>query len=121
MLVGAGGFIGSILRFMVSGWTQRLAVAGVFPYGTLIVNVIGCLLIGFLAGYAEHRQALEPAQRLFLTVGLLGGFTTFSAFALETNSLMQDALVFRAALNITLQVILGLTAAYVGYVASRLI
>jgi CrcB protein len=119
MIVGAGGFIGSVLRFMIGGWAQRLAAAGVFPYGTLVVNVVGCLLIGFLGGVAEYRQALEPAQRLFLMIGVLGGFTTFSAFAFETIALMQDAQMFKAALNTGLQVIMGLTAAYVGYLGAR--
>ena len=121
LIVGAGGFIGSVLRFMIGGWAQRLAAAGVFPYGTLVVNVIGCLLIGFLGGLAEYRQALEPGQRLFLMIGVLGGFTTFSAFAFETIGLMQDAQVLKALLNISLQVILGLAAAYLGYLAARFI
>jgi CrcB protein len=121
MIVGAGGFIGSVLRFMIGGWVQRLAAAGVFPYGTLVVNVVGCLLIGFLGGVAEYRQALEPAQRLFLMIGVLGGFTTFSAFAFETIGLMQDAQMFKAALNTGLQVIMGFTAAYVGYLGARFI
>jgi CrcB protein len=121
MIVGAGGFIGSVLRFMIGGWAQRLAATGVFPYGTLVVNVVGCLLIGFLGGLAEYRQVLEPAQRLFLMIGVLGGFTTFSAFAFETIGLMQDAQVFKAAMNTGLQVILGFTAAYAGYLGARFI
>ncbi len=73
---------------MISGWVQRLVVTGVFPYGTLVVNVLGCFLIGILGGLAEYRQVLEPGQRLFLMIGVLGGFTTFSTFAFETLSLM---------------------------------
>ena len=69
MLVGAGGFVGSALRYVVSVWVQRLAATGGFPYGTLAVNVIGCLLIGLLGGLAEYRQVLNPGQRLFLMVG----------------------------------------------------
>ena len=121
MIVGAGGFIGSVLRFMVAGWVQRLAFSSVFPYGTLVVNVIGCLLIGFLGGLAEYRQILEPGQRLFLMIGVLGGFTTFSAFAFETLSLAQDAELVRAIANITLQVVLGFTAAFAGFVGARYI
>jgi CrcB protein len=121
MIVGAGGFIGSALRFMIGGWAQRVAAAGVFPYGTLVVNVVGCLLIGFLGGLAEYRQALEPAHRLFLMIGVLGGFTTFSAFAFETIGLMQDAQVLKAVVNTGLQVILGFTAAFVGYLGARFI
>lgn len=121
MIVGAGGFVGSALRFMVGGWAQRLATVGVFPYGTLVVNVVGCFFIGFLGGVAEYRQALDPGQRLFLMIGVLGGFTTFSAFAFETLGLMQEAQVLKAALNTGFQVILGFTAAYFGYLAARII
>jgi CrcB protein len=121
LIVGTGGFIGSALRFMIGGWAQRLAAAGVFPYGTLVVNVVGCLFIGLLGGLAEYRQALEPGQRLFLMIGVLGGFTTFSAFAFETIGLVQDAQVLKAVVNTGLQIILGFTAAYVGYVAARFI
>ena len=65
MIVGAGGFVGSALRFVISGWVQQFAGTGGFPYGTLAVNVIGCLLIGLLGGLAEYRQVLEPGTRLF--------------------------------------------------------
>jgi CrcB protein len=119
MIVGAGGFIGSALRFVVSTWTQRLAATGDFPYGTLVVNVAGCLLIGLLGGLAEYRQVLEPATRLFLLVGILGGFTTFSTFAYETLSLAQDADFARALINTLLQVVLGFAAAFVGVAAAR--
>ena len=118
-IVGAGGFIGSILRFMISGWVQRLAITGVFPYGTLVVNVLGCFLIGVLGGLAEHRQVLEPGQRLFLMIGVLGGFTTFSTFAFETLSLVQDAEVLKGMVNTLLQVILGFAAAFAGFVGTR--
>ena len=121
MWVGAGGFVGSVLRFVIGGWAQRLAAAGEFPYGTLVVNVVGCLFIGFLGGVAEYRQALDPAQRLFLMIGVLGGFTTFSAFAFETLGLLQDAQALKAIVNTGLQVFLGFSAAYRGYLGARLI
>lgn len=119
LLVGAGGFIGSVFRFLISGWVQRLAVTGVFPYGTLAVNVLGCFLIGILGGLAEYRQVLEPGQRLFLMIGVLGGFTTFSTFAFETLSLMQDAELLKSLVNTLLQVCLGLAAAFAGFVGAR--
>lgn len=119
MIVGAGGFIGSALRFMVSGWAQRLAVASVFPYGTLVVNVLGCLLIGILGGLAEYRQVLEPGQRLFLMIGVLGGFTTFSTFAFESLSLMQDAELLKALANTALHVVLGFAAAFAGFLGVK--
>lgn len=119
LLVGAGGFIGSVFRFMISGWVQRLVVTGVFPYGTLVVNVLGCFLIGILGGLAEYRQVLEPGQRLFLMIGVLGGFTTFSTFAFETLSLMQDAELLKSLVNTLLQVCLGLAAAFAGFIGAR--
>ncbi len=119
MIVGAGGFIGSALRFVVSGWAQRLAAASVFPYGTLAVNVLGCLLIGILGGLAEYRQVLEPGHRLFLMIGVLGGFTTFSTFAYESISLLQDAELLKAMANTGLQVILGFAAAFAGFVGVK--
>lgn len=119
MIVGAGGFVGSALRFAVSGWVQQATGTGSFPYGTLAVNVIGCLLIGLLGGLAEYRQVLEPGTRLFLMIGILGGFTTFSTFAYESLSMVQDAEFFKVLANTVLQVGLGFAAAYFGFVAAR--
>ncbi len=119
MLVGAGGFVGSALRFLISGWAQRLAATGGFPYGTLAVNVLGCLLIGLLGGLAEYRQVLTPGQRLFLMVGILGGFTTFSTFGYETWALAQDSEYLKAIANTLLQVVLGFAAVFVGVVVAR--
>ncbi len=115
VLVGAGGFIGSVLRFMISGWTQRLAVWSVFPYGTLVVNVLGCLLIGVLGGLAEFRQVLEPGHRLFLMIGVLGGFTTFSTFAYETLALLRDGEALRAGANVVASVSLSMIFVWLGY------
>jgi CrcB protein len=119
-IVGLGGFLGSALRFMISGWVHRAIPLSTFPYGTMVVNVTGCLLIGYLGGLVDFRQMLEPGQRLFLIIGVLGGFTTFSTFAFETMALARDAELFRAAVNILLQVILGCASALVGYVGARL-
>ena len=119
--VGLGGGIGSMLRFAVGGWAQRWVPLSQFPLGTLTVNVVGCLLIGLLGGLADYRQALDPGQRAFLLIGVLGGFTTFSAFAFETLNLAQDGELFRAGANVVLQTVLGLGAAALGYVAARLL
>jgi len=117
--VGFGGAIGSMLRFIVGGWAQRFTPFSQFPVGTLTVNVLGCLAIGLLGGLADYRQALDPGQRAFLMIGVLGGFTTFSAFAFETLGLAQDGALLRAGANVVMQTLLGLTAATLGYVAAR--
>ena len=121
MLVGLGGFCGSGLRFVLSGWAQRMFQHSQFPVGTLTVNVLGCLLIGYLGGLAEQRQVLEPGVRLFLLVGVLGGFTTFSTFAYESLALAQDAEYFKMLLNVMLQVMVGFSAAWIGLVLARYI
>ncbi len=117
--VGFGGFVGSSLRFMLSGWVHRIPGTGSFPHGTLVVNVLGCLAIGLLGGWAEHRQVFSPAARLFLMIGVLGGFTTFSTFAFETVALAHASDVARMFANIVLQLVLGLSAAWLGYLIAR--
>lgn len=121
LLVGLGGFVGSALRFLLGGWVHRLTPGSTFPYGTLTVNVAGCLVIGFLGGMLELRQAVGPGERLFLIVGVLGGFTTFSSFAYETLGLAHGGDLLRAGANVTAQVVLGLTAAWLGYAAAQLL
>jgi CrcB protein len=118
--VGFGGFVGSSLRFLISGWVHRLPGTGSFPYGTLVVNVVGCLVLGLIGGWAEHRQMLPPAARLFVLIGVLGGFTTFSTFAYETLALATASDAARAFTNIALQLVLGLGAAWVGFSAARM-
>ena len=119
-LVGAGGFIGAMARFGVNSLAHRSAALAGFPYGTLIVNMIGCLLIGVAVGMIETREGIGPDFRLFVVVGLLGGFTTWSAFGFETFSLIRDADYLKAAVNVLLQVLLGLALVWAGYaLASR--
>jgi len=118
-LVGLGGFVGSSLRFVVAGWVQRLAPGGDFPWGTLAVNVLGCLFLGFLGGAAELAGVLTVPQRLFLMIGLLGGFTTFSTFAYETFALARGTEVLKAFANVVSQVILGFGAAWLGFLGAR--
>ena len=120
LLVGTGGFLGSVLRYLISGWVFRLLDKPWFPAGTLAVNLAGCLAIGFLGGIAEQRRIFEPEIRFFVFVGILGGFTTFSAFAYETASLAHDARLTAALLNITLQVVVGLLAVWLGGLMARL-
>ena len=86
-----------------------------FPYGTMAVNIVGCLAIGCLNGLAETRQMFAPEARLFLLVGLLGGFTTFSTFGYETLALLRDAEIGAALANVIVQVTIGLLCVWLGY------
>jgi CrcB protein len=115
LLVGIGGALGSIGRYLLGGWVHALTPFGTFPLGTLVVNVLGCLIIGVLGGINDVRQALGPELRVFLMIGVLGGFTTFSSFAYETLALARDAEMGRALVNVAAQVLLGLGAAWIGY------
>lgn len=115
LLVGLGGCVGSILRYLVVDLTSRLLSAPRLPYGTLVVNVLGCLLIGMLGGVADTRHTLSPEMRSLLFVGLLGGFTTFSAFGYETHALAREGQVLLGLSNVALQVIVGLGAVWIGY------
>ena len=87
LLVGAGGFLGAIARYGLGGLIHR-CTSTVFPAGTLAVNTIGCLIIGVLMSLVEDRQLLAPNTRVFLMIGVLGGFTTFSSFGYETVELL---------------------------------
>ncbi len=118
ILVGCGGFIGAVMRYMLSGWLQSLAPGIFFPLGTLGVNVLGCLCIGLMGGYAENVQLFAPPVRLFLMIGLLGGFTTFSTFGYEALSLMRDGEFVWSFVSVLLHVTLGLGAVWLGYAAS---
>lgn len=114
LLVGLGGFLGAIARYALGSWVAHLAVQGRFPLGTFVVNVLGCLVVGVLAGVAERYQLFGPAARLFLFTGLLGGFTTFSAFGLEAVALLRRGDVGVAALYAGGSVLLGLSAVWAG-------
>jgi CrcB protein len=116
LIVAAGGAVGSVLRFLMQGWVQRTA-GGPFPLGTLAVNLVGCLAIGLLtaAFAAPSGWQLREEYRFGLTAGLLGGFTTFSAFGLETYLLGSGGQPRLAALYIALSVTLGLAAVWTGH------
>ena len=113
-LVGGGGFLGSVARYYLTGWATQMSHARRFPVGTLVVNLTGCLLIGILAGLAEHAHVLTPAARLFALTGFVGGFTTYSAFAYETYFLGREHLALAGVANVVLQVVLGLGAVVLG-------
>ncbi len=96
LLVALGGALGSVLRWSVSSWLARLSRDAAFPWGTLAVNIAGSAAIGFVLTLAFERGSVPPAVRLFLVTGVLGGFTTFSAFSWETLTLMRDGHVLAA-------------------------
>jgi CrcB protein len=121
VLVGLGGFLGSVLRYGVSGLVQRLGPAGgAFPLGTLGVNALGSFLIGLLGGLADSRGLFGPGARLLIFLGLLGGFTTFSSFSYETLQLLKDGQWHLAGLNVAGQLLLGLGAVWLGWGLGRL-
>ena len=120
LAVGAGGALGSMARYGVGALLVRLAPAYALPYATFIVNVTGCLAIGLLAGLlAASRLEWTPVTRGFVLVGILGGFTTFSSFGLDTLALAQAGQPGTAALNIAGQVVLGLLAVFGGFAIGR--
>jgi len=119
LLVATGGALGSVARFFMAGAAHGLLPGVLFPVGTLAVNLSGSLVIGLFGGLAEGRDFLVPEVRLLLFTGVLGGFTTFSAFAWETLGLALDAAWWRFALNVTAQVVLGLGAVAGGYFLGR--
>jgi fluoride exporter len=118
ILVAAGGAIGSVWRYVLTTLVMR-ASGTLFPAGTFVVNVLGCVVFGAIAGAADQRLPLTPDLRLFLLVGLLGGFTTFSSYAFESMALMQQGQLLSALVNIVGQVVFGLVGLWVGYLFAR--
>lgn len=120
ILIGAGGAIGSVLRYLASGFVQRLDFWGSFPAGTLAVNLIGCTVLGLLAGLSDSRYLFGSGARLLVFIGVLGGFTTFSTFSYETLALIRAGEAAKAALNVSASLLLCLAGTWLGYgVASR--
>src|SRR4051812_3409388 len=106
LLVGVGGALGSMARYLFSTLISRL-VPSLFPFGTVAVNVVGCVLFGIIVGLAEQRSVFRPEARAFLLIGVLGGFTTFSTFAFESVQLLRDGQFLSATVNVVGQVIAG--------------
>jgi CrcB protein len=114
LLVGLGGAVGAITRYKLGGLVLHHTEGWRFPFSTFVVNVSGCLIAGILAGLAEKHDFFTGDARLFLFTGLLGGFTTFSAFGLETVTLFQRNLPFIALLNIVASVVCGVLSLWLG-------
>jgi len=112
-LVGFGGFIGSVARFIISRYFQENVIS-VFPWGTFTVNILGSLIIGLVFGLSERGNFLSPEVRLFLTVGFCGGFTTFSSLSNDAFMLMRQQEWMRFALYASFSFFLGLLAVFAG-------
>ena len=119
LFIGMGSFIGGIARFLLARWVQG-GTGSSFPFGTLAVNVLGCLAIGLLYGIFERGNLMNPDLRLFLTVGLCGGFTTFSTFVHENFSLFQTGNLLHFILYTTLSCGLELAAACLGHLIVKI-
>ena len=119
LLIGTGGFIGSVARYLVSRLNTRVDWLSI-PIGTLTVNVVGSLLIGFLIGISEKSPILTVEWRMFLMVGLCGGFTTFSSFSGENLVLMKNGQILPLLLYTGLSIFLGFVAVYLGYISTKL-
>ena len=119
LAVGMGGFLGAIARYSTGILVDRFFPSAVFPYATLMVNVVGCLLIGLLGGLMSNAQLTSPTLQLFLIVGLLGGFTTYSAFGYQTLALAHEGRIVLSLLNVGAHLVLGLGAVLVGELIGR--
>jgi fluoride exporter len=119
LLIGIGGFIGSILRYALSGVSQSLFRTSSFPIGTVIINISGCFLIGLLSQLAESRGAFNDLTRALVFVGVLGGYTTFSTFGNESINLFRSGETLLGILNVGLQVIGGLASVWLGRIAGQ--
>lgn len=120
ILVSAGAAVGGAFRYGISNYIQR-HISVIFPYGTLVVNVIGSFILGITMFYLNEKELIGSEFRLFLAVGFCGGFTTFSAFSYETINLFRDAEFGLAIFNVFLNVILCLIGIYLAYLISKLI
>jgi len=116
--IAAGGALGSVLRYGLSTWVHSFAGRG-FPYGTLAVNVLGCLAMGFLFVLLVERMGENSVLRAGLLIGVLGGFTTFSAFSIETFSLIEQGALVKATGNMAASLVLCIGATWLGVLLAR--
>ena len=119
LLVGTGGFIGTVSRFLASRFMQN-HFPSAFPFGTFFVNITGCFLIGLIYGLSERSTLFSPGWKMFLTVGFCGGFTTFSTFANENLAMLRDGDFFHFLVYTGLSVFLGIAATFLGVFITKL-
>lgn len=120
LMVGMGGFAGSILRFWLGSYIGG-RMGSRFPYGTFAINITGSFLIGFVLSVLAAKTHLNPNWRYAIPIGFIGGYTTFSAFEYETLRALQEGQFLAGVLNVTLSVVLGLIAVWMGATAGKLI
>lgn len=118
LIVGTGGFFGSVLRYLTQVFVEKMFHT-TFPLGTFIANMAGCFIIGIAFAFAEKGDIMSAEWRIFLTVGFCGGFTTFSSFAYNNLSFLKDNTLLPFFLNIGLSVIFGILAVYLGILLIR--
>ena len=119
LFIGCGGFLGSISRFVASRYIQD-NFPSAFPFGTFLVNISGCFLIGLIYGFSERSSLLTNGWKMFLAVGFCGGFTTFSTFANENLALLRDGDFFHFIIYTGLSVFLGIAATFSGVIITKI-
>lgn len=120
LVISLGAALGGVLRYGLASFIQK-RIESFFPYGTLIVNILGSFALGFIMYYLDEKEFLSPEMRLFLAVGLCGGFTTFSTFSYETLNLIRNSQFLLASTNVLGNVFLCLIAIYLAYIVSKAI
>jgi CrcB protein len=119
LLIGTGGFLGSVFRFLASRFMQN-NLPSAFPFGTFSVNIVGCFIIGLIFGLSEKSTLLTNGWKMFLAVGFCGGFTTFSTFANENLALLRDSEFFYFFVYTILSVVLGISATFLGVLITKI-
>jgi len=120
IFIGLAGLVGTVLRYWLSGFVAR-QYGETFPWGTMAVNLIGCLVAGAVFSVTEERLLVTPTVRAVIVIGLLGGFTTFSSYGLQTFTLLRDGQFGLAILNVGMANVLGLFMVWIGYVLARVL
>ena len=120
IFLACAGALGTLARYYLQGWVQRLT-GGTFPWGTMLVNLLGCFLFGLIWAFAEDRFIIKPELRIFLLIGFLGSFTTFSSFVFETAEFFRDTQWGMALLNLIGQNLSGLIVFFLGLFLGRVL